>query len=254
MTLTERIEEIIKRSGVTRAEFERNACIPRDKLVNGIKSGSDRYSSDVLIQILKYCPNVNPAWLLLEEGVIEKCYHVGGENPFDIYSFVDSPDVWILLGQVGCPACAGNLDAFQGFGIKKVMFCGGGGVLDRNIKVGEFLVVEGAIRDEGFSYHYLPAGRVVYNDKKVVNVMNEPEGIARQRIELTRQIKVMKDAQKVIKRDPDLMNVMRIKIDDADIAEYEKGYFHGNGIFFWNNSNEFYKGEYVNNYKKYNRR
>ena len=70
MTLTERIEEIIKRSGVTRAEFERNACIPRDKLVNGIKSGSDRYSSDVLIQILKYCPNVNPAWLLLEEGVM----------------------------------------------------------------------------------------------------------------------------------------------------------------------------------------
>lgn len=70
MTLTERIEEIIKQSGVTRAEFERNASIPRDKLVNGIKSGSDRYSSDVLIQILKYCPNVNPAWLLLEEGVM----------------------------------------------------------------------------------------------------------------------------------------------------------------------------------------
>lgn len=72
MTLTERIEEIIKRSGVTRAEFERNACIPRDKLVNGIKSGSDRYSSDVLIQILKYCPTINPAWLLLEEGSMLK--------------------------------------------------------------------------------------------------------------------------------------------------------------------------------------
>ena len=69
---------------------------------------------------------------------------------------------------------------------------------------------------------------MLYNDKKVVSVLNEPEGIARQRIELSRQIKVMKDAQKVIKRDPDLMNVMQIKIDDADIAEYEKSHFEAN--------------------------
>ena len=69
---------------------------------------------------------------------------------------------------------------------------------------------------------------MLYNDKKVVSVLNEPEGITRQRIELNRQIKVMRDAQKVIKRDPDLMNVMQIKIDEADIAEYEKGYYEAN--------------------------
>jgi GTP-binding protein EngB required for normal cell division len=69
---------------------------------------------------------------------------------------------------------------------------------------------------------------MLYNDKKVVSVLNEPEGIARQRTELMRQIKVMKDAQKVIKKDPDLMNVMQIKIDEADIAEYEKGYYEAN--------------------------
>ena len=69
---------------------------------------------------------------------------------------------------------------------------------------------------------------MLYNDKKVVSILNEPEGITRQRIELNRQIKVMRDAQKVIKRDPDLMNVMQIKIDEADIAEYEKGYYEAN--------------------------
>ena len=42
------------------------------------------------------------------------------------------------------------------------------------------------------------------------------------------KIKIMKDAQKVIKRDPDLMNVMQIKIDEADIQEYEKGYYEAN--------------------------
>ena len=38
----------------------------------------------------------------------------------------------------------------------------------------------------------------------------------------------MKDAQKVIKRDPDLMNIMQIKIDEADIAEYEKSMYEAN--------------------------
>ena len=66
------------------------------------------------------------------------------------------------------------------------------------------------------------------NEKKIVEVLNEPEGIQRQRIELNRQIKVMKDAQKVIKRDPDLMNIMQIKIDEADIAEYEKSMYEAN--------------------------
>ena len=69
---------------------------------------------------------------------------------------------------------------------------------------------------------------MLYNDKSMVSILNEPEGIKRQRIELNRQIKVMKDAQKVIKRDPDLMNVMQIKIDEADIQEYEKGYYEAN--------------------------
>ena len=51
----------------------------------------------------------------------------------------------------------------------------------------------------------------------MVKIVSEPEGITKQRIELNRQIKVMREAQKVIKRDPDLMAVMEIKIEDDDI-------------------------------------
>ena len=123
----------------------------------------EKFSADKMI-ITFFPEAINK---LIEEKQVEVYCHIGGENPFDIYRFVDSPDVWIVLGQVGCPACAGNLDLFNGFGIKKVMFCGGGGGLDRNIKVGEFLVVEGAIRDEGFSYHYVEPSRYIYTDKKV---------------------------------------------------------------------------------------
>lgn len=103
---------------------------------------------------------------LAAEGMITLETTIGGENPILIYRFTDS-DILITLGYVGCPACAGNLDLFNEMGITKVMFCGGGGVLDRNIEVGQLLVVEGAIRDEGFSYHYIEPSRYIYTNPDV---------------------------------------------------------------------------------------
>ena len=110
---------------------------------------------------------------LIEEEKISLDRVIPGENPVEIYKFDEDPSVLVTLGQVGCPACAGNLDLFHEMGINKVMFCGGGGVLDRNIEVGELLLVEGAIRDEGFSYHYLPPTRVVYTDENVTDRIAE---------------------------------------------------------------------------------
>ncbi len=106
---------------------------------------------------------------LLKYGQIAEERVMPGENPFAIYRFTEQPDVLLTLGQVGCPACAGNLDEFHAMGITKVMFCGGGGVLDRDIEVGRILVVEGAIRDEGFSYQYIAPSRVIYTDPGITD-------------------------------------------------------------------------------------
>lgn len=103
---------------------------------------------------------------LRAQGMIVPEREIGGENPFVVYRFVDE-DVLIVLGFVGCPACAGNLDLFHAMGVRKVMFCGGGGVLDRGIGVGQLLLVDGAIRDEGFSYHYVAPSRVINTDRAV---------------------------------------------------------------------------------------
>ena len=100
---------------------------------------------------------------LVAEGKIVLERTIPGENPIPIYQFVDE-NILITHGQVGCPACAGDLDLFHAMGVRKVMFCGGGGVLDKNIQVGQILVVDGAIRDEGFSYHYIPPSRYIYTD------------------------------------------------------------------------------------------
>ena len=114
--------------------------------------------------IITFCPEVMDR--LTAEGNILPERVIAGENPCPIYRFADR-DVLITLGAVGCPSCAGNLDLFHAMGVDKVMFCGGGGVLDRNIEVGQLLLVDGAIRDEGFSYHYLPPSRVAHANPDV---------------------------------------------------------------------------------------
>ncbi len=104
--------------------------------------------------------------MLLEDGKIVEYLTLRGENDLVLYKYTDR-DVFLMHGTVGCPACAGFLDELTGIGIRRVMFCGGGGVLDAHIGVGDLLVVEGAIRDEGFSYHYVKPSRVIYTDREV---------------------------------------------------------------------------------------
>lgn len=89
---------------------------------------------------------------------------MAGENPYAIYKFKES-DALVIHGDLGCPAMGGELEELIAMGVKKVMFCGGGGVLDKATCLGHFLVVEGAIRDDGFSYHYIPASRIIYTEK-----------------------------------------------------------------------------------------
>ena len=126
--------------------------------------------------VITFFPEVMDKLIADERMILER--KIGGENIVWVYRFVDS-DVLITLGYVGCPACAGNLDLFHAMGITKVMFCGGGGVLDKNIEVGQILVVDGAIRDEGFSYHYIEPAKYIYTDSevtgKIVGYLEENE-------------------------------------------------------------------------------
>ena len=135
----------------------------KDAVVNPFKWNLEPFSTDKLI--ITFFPDVIND--LMESGELELERHFGGENPVYVYRFESQPDVLITLGYVGCPACAGNLEVFAACGTTKVMFCGGGGVLDKSIKVGELLVVEGAIRDEGFSYKYIEPSRYIYTDEKI---------------------------------------------------------------------------------------
>jgi uridine phosphorylase len=79
---------------------------------------------------------------------------------------------------VGAALGAGLLEEVIAFGCRKFIVCGGCGVLERDLAVGHLIVVTGAIRDEGVSYHYLPPGR---------EVAAHPAGVAALEAALARQ-------------------------------------------------------------------
>ena len=141
----------------------------KDAVVNPFKWNLEKFKTNKLI--ITFFPDVIES--LKAEKLIELEREISGENPVYIYRFTKEPEILITLGYVGCPACAGNLEVFAACGLTKVMFCGGGGVLDKSIKVGELLVVEGAIRDEGFSYRYIESSRYIYTDKAITKKITD---------------------------------------------------------------------------------
>ncbi len=142
----------------------------KDAIINPTAFLDQKFETDKMFEtdklIITFFPDVMDK--LINEGKIVLEKTITGENPVLIYRFLEE-DVLITLGQEGCPACAGKLDLFNAMGITKVMFCGGGGVLDKTIEVGQILVVDGAIRDEGFSYHYIEPSRYIYTKRETTD-------------------------------------------------------------------------------------
>ena len=193
---------------LTKNEFD---DAPEAKL-NPANFVTEKFQTDKLV--ITFFPEVMDR--LAEDGQIVLERTIPGENPVPIYRFTEEPDVLLTLGQVGCPACAGNLDEFHAMGVTKVMFCGGGGVLDRNIEVGQLLLVDGAIRDEGFSYHYLPPSRVVYTDPAVTEKVRRY--LDENRVPYLRGLVWTTDA--IFRETPD--RIARRKEEGAKIVEMEQ--------------------------------
>ena len=184
---------------------------PTAKL-NPADFGCGRFDTDKMI--ITFFPEVVDKLAGTGRIVVERT--IPGENPVVIYRFAEEPDVLLTLGQVGCPACAGNLDQFNDMGITKVMFCGGGGVLDRDIGVGQLLLVDGAIRDEGFSYQYIPPSRVIYINPEVREKIRQY--LDENRVPYLQGLTWTTDA--IFRETPD--RIARRKAEGAKIVEMEQ--------------------------------
>lgn len=63
---------------------------------------------------------------------------------------------------VGGPCAALTLEERAAFGTKKFISIGSAGTLQKNISIGDIVVCDRAIRDEGVSHHYLEGSKYAY--------------------------------------------------------------------------------------------
>ena len=62
----------------------------------------------------------------------------------------------------------------------------------------------------------------LHDAREMTDLLSEPESVAERRKELNEMIKVMRNAQKIIRRDPDLMTVMQININESDLPKKQE--------------------------------
>jgi len=69
---------------------------------------------------------------------------------------------------IGAPASTTLLEEMISWGVKKFMTVGDAGALQKNLKTGDIVVCDKAIRDEGTSHHYIPPSKYA-NASKTIN-------------------------------------------------------------------------------------
>lgn len=69
---------------------------------------------------------------------------------------------------VGAASCVGIIEDLIQFGMEKLVLFGTCGVLDRDIEATSIIIPTSALRDEGTSYHYIPASDEVEVNKGIL--------------------------------------------------------------------------------------
>jgi nucleoside phosphorylase len=90
-----------------------------------------------------------------------------GPNPM-LRVEVDGTPVVAIQPGIGAPMAAFVLEELIALGARTVVACGGAGVLDRTIDVGQLMIPTSAVRDEGTSFHYAPPSREIVQDPGMV--------------------------------------------------------------------------------------
>jgi uridine phosphorylase len=95
------------------------------------------------------------------QDVIEKVVEEHAGRMVDmLVSEIGQNPIWeIVHPGVGAPLAAGFLEELIARGCRSFVACGGAGVLVPDVALGHVIVPTSALRDEGTSYHYLPASR-----------------------------------------------------------------------------------------------
>jgi uridine phosphorylase len=110
---------------------------------------------------------------LAREGTLRQVYELRSEiglNP--VYELqTESGPLAVVHPGVGAPMAAWITEELIALGATSLLACGGAGALVDDLALGHVMVVSSALRDEGTSFHYAPASRVIEADPLGVSVV-----------------------------------------------------------------------------------
>ncbi len=91
--------------------------------------------------------------------------------PGDVYLLNKTGNKAGIIGNFGfgAPIVVTILEEFIALGVKRFISIGIAGTLQKNLRVGDLIVCEKAIRDEGTSYHYLKPSKYAYASKELTS-------------------------------------------------------------------------------------
>lgn len=92
------------------------------------------------------------------------------EVPREFYLVNETKSQVALLGGfgIGAPAVVNVMEELIALGVKKFISIGEAGSLQKNIRIGDIVVCDRAIRDEGTSHHYLKYSKYAYPSKDLI--------------------------------------------------------------------------------------
>lgn len=101
-----------------------------------------------------------------DAGIFHAAVTKTAASPVNWYTYHDrmyqgvqgSIEVGIVHAMVGAPAAAMNLEELVAYGAKRIFEVGLSGAIDRRLKPGDVVVLDGALSDEGTSKHYFRSG------------------------------------------------------------------------------------------------
>jgi len=93
----------------------------------------------------------------------------------ELYLLKDSKNQIAVTSRfgVGAPVTASYMEELIAFGVKKFLIIGSAGSLQKNLKVGDVIVCDRAIRDEGTSHHYFKSSKYAYASKSLIGKSEE---------------------------------------------------------------------------------
>lgn len=88
---------------------------------------------------------------------IAELYTANGVNPVYKINY-KGKEIAFYLSLVGASACVSGLEEIIALGAKKIILFGSCGILNDSVK-DKIIIPTSAVRDEGTSYHYIPANQ-----------------------------------------------------------------------------------------------